>query len=389
MPFDDDSHKLPPAKECGLEEHGHSLWIFILEAEKHALEQPSSRSSVYQNPLVGIRVLGFLFMDLYGKSADPLGIGPYHRLRKEILSCQFKPEKPTESRSSEEMSIALQDLGLHYRNHLMRVFRTNTGWRSASSSDSDVSRPSFDAVKGRVLDELGAVSQTKSSPRAAALLRDGYKCTLSGLYDRQSTYDFPELQGIFKAQGQTKKICAEVAHILSESAQDGDQSYAATVFAILKLFGLEQQAKALYRAGVNGLHNVITMDFDFYQAFHTLSLWLEPVPDKEDTYVICGTDLESYTTPFKKDRVVTFTVHPSAAAAAKSKGKNFDLPDRTMLALRAACCRVAHMSGAAEHINLILRDVEDITFLADDGSMADLLSCRLSTAQPRAFQAQG
>ncbi|KAG6846607.1 hypothetical protein H0H93_012855, partial [Arthromyces matolae] len=98
-----------------------------------------------------------------------------------------------------------------------------------------------------------------------------------------------------------------------------------------------------------------------------------------NTYDIRGKDLERLVTPFKSQRV-TFTIEPSAAAAAASRGKTLRLPDPVLLAIRAACSRVANMSGANEHIDQILRDLEEITTLADDGSMADLLSLRISTA---------
>jgi len=49
------------------------------------------------------------------------------------------------------------------------------------------------------------------------------------------------------------------------------------------------------------------------------------------------------------------------------------LPDRRLLTLHAVCARVAHMSGAAEVIDELDRDVEEIRVLAFDGSSARLL----------------
>ncbi|KAG6815615.1 hypothetical protein H0H87_012925 [Tephrocybe sp. NHM501043] len=345
MAFDDESYKLPSE-----------------EAEEHAKSRSLTTSGPvarYKNPLVGIRVLGFLLMDLYGKSSPILGQGPYRRLCKEGSSC-------LREESGDKASVALQELGLHYRNHLMRVFRSNAGPRPASSAH--VSRPSFDVARGQTLMDIKDVSNKKSSPRDQALLRDGYKCTLCGYYDQTCVDTYPEVYSNYDAQPEKKQAYTEVAHILSESVQDGGDDYAAAVFTILKMFNLEEQAKGLYGAGVNGLQNVITMD--------------------DNTYEICGVNLDTLPIPFKSNRI-TFTVDASAAAHAEAMGVTIPLPDRTMLALRAACSRVARMSGAAEHIDLILREREDITVLADDGSMADLLSFCLTTAQPRALQAQG
>ena len=71
------------------------------------------------------------------------------------------------------------------------------------------------------------------------------------------------------------------------------------------------------------------------------------------TYDVCGKLLGRYPVPTLSR--VTFSIEPSAAAAAE----------------------------AAEQADRILRDLGDITVLADDGSMAELLSSRLSTSTPR------
>ncbi|KAG6817987.1 hypothetical protein H0H93_006891 [Arthromyces matolae] len=365
------SRKLP--KNPTLEDHGSSLWIKILEAEKHAKNQPKGTAS-NQNTLIGIRVLGYLLLDLYAHVTDvSLGSLPYTRVRTEALSCLSKE-------TDEDVYRALQTLGLTYRNYLLRVFRSNGG--SQTSPSAHVSPPSFDRVKERILAELGQATQTRSSVRDQALLRDGYKCTLSGFYDKSSVAKYPELRNS-QRDGEIT-VFTQVAHIFSESAsQYRFLDCAGTVFAMLKMFGLENRARELYGAGVNDLHNVITMYMDFHMSFDRLHLWLEPVPGMANTYQICGPDSTAgFFTPFKPDRRVTFTVEPSAAEAAAKQGKTLSLPDPCLLSLRAACSRVAHLSGAAEHHDEILRDLEEITVLADDGSMADFLSHRISMVIP-------
>lgn len=49
------------------------------------------------------------------------------------------------------------------------------------------------------------------------------------------------------------------------------------------------------------------------------------------------------------------------------------LPSPAYLELHAACCRVAHLSGAAEYIESIWSDMEDTQVLAADGSSATLI----------------
>ena len=103
---------------------------------------------------------------------------------------------------------------------------------------------------------------------------------------------------------------------------------------------------------------------------------------QENTYDVCGGRLLGRY-PVPTPTRVTFRVEPSAAAAAAAVNKTLALPDPVLIAIRAACARVANLSGAAEQADRILRDLEDITVLADDGSMAELLSSRLSMSTPR------
>jgi hypothetical protein len=48
-------------------------------------------------------------------------------------------------------------------------------------------------------------------------------------------------------------------------------------------------------------------------------------------------------------------------------------PDPRYIALHAACAKVAHMSGASEYIEMVMKDMEK-TVLAEDGSSARLLA---------------
>ncbi|KAI9448442.1 hypothetical protein H4582DRAFT_1900780 [Lactarius indigo] len=46
----------------------------------------------------------------------------------------------------------------------------------------------------------------------------------------------------------------------------------------------------------------------------------------------------------------------------------------TKLEIFAACCRVATLSGAGEHIDKLLEDLEDTCVLSQDGSSTHILS---------------
>ena len=53
--------------------------------------------------------------------------------------------------------------------------------------------------------------------------------------------------------------------------------------------------------------------------------------------------------------------------------ESLQLPNPQLLALHAACARIARMSGAAKAIEELEHNIEDIRVLAFDGSSARLL----------------
>ena len=64
----------------------------------------------------------------------------------------------------------------------------------------------------------------------------------------------------------------------------------------------------------------------------------------------------------------------------ESAAPDLELPDSRYLKLHAAACRVAHMSGAAEYLDQLDRDLGEMGVLAHDGSSADLLASQLHRA---------
>ena len=53
------------------------------------------------------------------------------------------------------------------------------------------------------------------------------------------------------------------------------------------------------------------------------------------------------------------------------------IPSQTYLEIHAACCRVANLLGAGKCIDTILRDMEDIQVLSQDGASAEALQYAL------------
>jgi hypothetical protein len=68
---------------------------------------------------------------------------------------------------------------------------------------------------------------------------------------------------------------------------------------------------------------------------------------------------------------------PSTVTFATTDSR-ISLPDPRYLRVHAACAKVAHLSGAGECIDRIIRDLEDTQVLAANGSSAEVLNYALT-----------
>ncbi|KAJ7834792.1 hypothetical protein B0H14DRAFT_2797890 [Mycena olivaceomarginata] len=129
----------------------------------------------------------------------------------------------------------------------------------------------------------------------------------------------------------------------ANSAQDGDKAeYAASAMVILKMFGLTDKAESLV-----GGNKVIG----------------EP-----NTYDVCAAKPSFFTRTVGPPDRRDIQGRPGRRGACRANKKPVPaLPSPTLLAIRAACSRVAHMSGAAEQL-IKFRDLEDTHIMAEDGS---------------------
>lgn len=143
-------------------------------------------------------------------------------------------------------------------------------------------------------------------------------------------------------------------------------------------FGYRQIPFDLNGNNIHCLENVLTLDIGIHSLFDELKLWFEPTVsnwlfDVEsrldwklqgilDTYKL-GAPNSRYILPHYMT-TVTFTSRDP---------EKLPLPSPEYLAIHAACARVAHLSGAGEHIDKVLRELEDNKVLSKDGASAEAL----------------
>ena len=99
-------------KHFTLDRKGLFVWPWLLAAEEKALV--SEKGPKYQDKLISARVLGFFLLDFWERP-DTLKIA-YQCLLLEVTTCIELSQT-----DSEAVFQWLFDLGLMYRNHLLRV----------------------------------------------------------------------------------------------------------------------------------------------------------------------------------------------------------------------------------------------------------------------------
>ncbi|KIY44176.1 hypothetical protein FISHEDRAFT_30452, partial [Fistulina hepatica ATCC 64428] len=380
---------------------GVSIWRLVLRAEKAASDELQQRgqhqTARYADNLIAVRVLGRLMLDFWNYSSSFCsGLNLYHRINLEIKLCYGakSTDGDTEKAKQNAEHRAVFQLGLYYMNFLLRVFRSNAG--PIPTPSTHPSRPSMDVHRQRIIERMAEAPKSKADVKEQALIRDGYKCTVTQSYDMDVCYRLPDLmENVIAAKACT--TVTQCAHLFSESAQDGNKvislclafpflmilqapECAGNAFAMMEMFGLTQQIENLLGGQVNGLHNVLTMDLGLHSLFDSFKFWLEPVPGEDNTY-----DMHSFRKNWlrlyvnvPKDLRVTFAVDPAVEAECRAKNIPVPaLPSRDLIALRASCARVANISGAVEYFERILYDREATAVMANDGSTAGLLASLL------------
>ncbi|THH17497.1 hypothetical protein EW146_g3321, partial [Bondarzewia mesenterica] len=141
----------------------------------------------------------------------------------------------------------------------------------------------------------------------------------------------------------------DLLKFLLEEAPSGDTTakekheFAGTAWAVLEHFGnINHVVDEISR---HGLNNIMTLDCDLHANFDQLWLWLEAT-DVPHRYKI--NSLYSGIIAQLPDYVQFSTLDPI----------NLPLPNPCFVRLHAACARVAYLSGAAEYIEKVLRDME-------------------------------
>ncbi|KAK6987855.1 hypothetical protein R3P38DRAFT_3099115 [Favolaschia claudopus] len=366
-----------------------SAYAIALDAELAAVEdyvrcqtQPKAVRDVAARHVVTSRVVGFLFSALLNME-HCLGITPIHRIATEVTSASNHTE--------------IYAVGTRYIDHLICSFRTNTSATRPPSTHP--SRPSMTELEDMLVDAIKTSAADHSSARTRALARDAFHCMVTNTINAHSFYKHDAIKKLQSQTGAAVRLI-QTCHIFNESVlqnievdaefpQEPRRQRAAGAMGILKMFGLTEVVKRLTSfasadvasaSGVHDLSNILSLSTELHSAFDELKLAFEPVSGKQNTYDIIFAYPQAALGLFGLKNRITLTnfADPSKFKEPAGGLLELPLPSSELLALHAVCARVAHMSGAAQALDDLDRDLEDTQVLAKDGGSANLLHMMLS-----------
>lgn len=344
---------LPTLEQCrrrlGNSAHAASLYSLVLEAEASAGEDKAK--------LVAARALGYLIL-------DPLSDRALATVLEEIASCN-------RALTVAHRNQSLYDLGQMYVKHLILLFKRAKG-RTPNPSQHP-SRPSFDRLQGQIKQHIAQSPLDRSAAKCQALLRDNFRCMVTGHVDLPSLRLYPDLEPAPTRTYQYTECC----HIFPESlgnleAKDTDRKaeYVAKVWTILDRLGYATIREELSKSKIHRLENIMTLTSNVHYLLDDLELWFEAVEGKEHYYHIKAPILKG-TAPDVPSEVQFIAHH------------DLPLPNPEWLRIHATCARIAHMSGAAEYMDTAIRRMEEIQVLSEDGTgnSVETLMYAISSAQ--------
>ncbi|KAF9491642.1 hypothetical protein BDN71DRAFT_1397947 [Pleurotus eryngii] len=288
------------------------------------------------------RVLGYLILHAPNRTAE-------EEVAENIVSCAGNRE-------------ILDELGASFVKGFINSFRKSKDRTPIPSYHP--SRPSFDREREVMSAQLEAAPIEHKDAKAQALIRDGYRCVITGVYDLLAESQLGISPEQVDAVGEVNTQCAHIVpastHFNAGVDEQGEPTHknklAASMLSVLKRFGYP--VETLNGTGVHSLVNIMTLQSDVHDLFDRLQLWLEAT-------------VSILLSP--RQNLLFQQLSVSGNPASLSDPHRFPLPSPELLALHATCAKVANLSGAAEYLDKVDRDLEELDVLKANGDSSELL----------------
>ncbi|KAJ7280217.1 hypothetical protein C8J57DRAFT_1501661 [Mycena rebaudengoi] len=350
-----------PRKAFVLPPDTHAAYQRVVAAEQAALQAAAenvrsdpSTTITSQNGLndrlLCLRVLGYSALE----ASDAAGLA--HLIRAILFS-------------DDDQGLVV--LGRFYLKYFVRRFYKATGSTPAPSEHP--SRPSSKDDRDHLVLQMRKGSLSHREVKLLALERDSGRCVISGAYSRASvilpaaedhynrtrqplsatkaTLIVPRFLHNFSENELADPFDLEVLRHLRGDDPESDRKRS-NMWAMLRIFGSERLVE-LEELNIHRMENVFTCQLSYRAFVECLQLWFEPT-DEPNTYRVCVSQPEIR--PF---RFVGFCRTEPVTTVTFPSTPDLPPPSPDYLALHATCCRIAVLSGAADHFAAVKEDFED------------------------------
>ncbi|KAF8241771.1 hypothetical protein K440DRAFT_665151 [Wilcoxina mikolae CBS 423.85] len=187
--------------------------------------------------------------------------------------------------------------------------------------------------------------------RTECLTREDGFCVITGCYDHG------EYLKLRRAGVTTAPL--QAAHIIPHALSRSSEAYE-FVWRVLDMFDPGVRG-CLEGEFIDHPHNAFLLHSELHLYFGQLLWWFEEVPD----------ELNTYTTHTARRFPPTMLQRYLGKRVIFTSRGGINPPDRRLLRLHAACARILDMSGAAEYVEQLQREAEELRqlqVLKQDGS---------------------
>ncbi|KKZ68030.1 hypothetical protein EMCG_06240 [[Emmonsia] crescens] len=207
--------------------------------------------------------------------------------------------------------------------------------------------------------------------RQSCLIRDHHRCVVSQRFDRK------EAQRRIKQDGNESKDddgnllrnepgefeFLEVAHILPHSLAfmaSGNTELSDSKNNVLQILTLFEPGitHLIDGQGIDSPKNALTLTHHYHRLLSEFEIYFEPIEGAYHRYTIRSTE---------KDPILCDRLLPVTRTLSLSPNRTIDLPSSRLLKVHRAIALILKLSGAGEHIENILRDMEEVE-VKEDGS---------------------
>ncbi|KAF8241407.1 hypothetical protein K440DRAFT_572351 [Wilcoxina mikolae CBS 423.85] len=184
--------------------------------------------------------------------------------------------------------------------------------------------------------------------RVECLTRDSACCVISGIYDHRE-HKKKRRSGLTVGPVQAAHI---IPHALNGSTDGVIKDQYGYVWQILEIFdpGVRYTLEGEL---IDYPHNALLLHTELHEYFGQLLWWFEEVLGEENTYI------PRIARRFPPSIMRPFLVEPNKRVVFVSRG-GINVPDPRLLRLHAACAKILDMSGAAEYVERLHYDAEEL-----------------------------